>query len=150
MVNKEKIEKRNVVRERIKELEKKRKEKVVGDDERKVKCVKKKENVKDLTKLSSRKGVGGETIETVSDTFKIETKVRKMSTSMKVINSKMENIKKFKMGENLTYRPAIVNLMGSGEKVGRDENVTKLKTKLPPEPSTQSVNELATGGQVDK
>ena len=108
--------------------------------------------MKDLTKLSSRKGVGGETIETVSDTFKIETKVRKMSTSMKVINSKMENINKFKMGENSTYRPATVNLTGSGEKVWRNknENVTELETKLPSEPSTQSVDELTRGVVISR
>ena len=56
------------------------------------------------------------------------------------------------MGKNSTYRPAIVNLTGSGEKVCRNknENVTELETKLPSEPSTQSVDELTRGVVISR
>ena len=72
----------------------------------------------------------------------VKREVRKMaSTSLAEMCSRKEKFnffKNIKMGENSTCRPATVSSMGSDEKVCTI--LTKINTKLLPEPSTQSVD----------
>ena len=123
----EKIEKRNIVRDRVKELERNRKEKLVTEKAKREidgvtkggereKVDKKKEIAMEKTrKLSIRreKETVKEKIETVSNKYKSEEKYEKKVASTSVSKFKIEN---FKVGEKVkfnisTYRQGYGNVI---------------------------------------
>ena len=122
-VRKEKIEKRNVVRDKIRELEKNRKEKLSVKEGCREKIGRKKDPVQEKTrKLSVRGEMVIEKIETVNNKTKIEKiECEKMGTSiLNFTRSELENIK---VGQNeklgiSTYRSNL-----SAEKVCKQKIV---------------------------